>query len=173
MPRGTIVETIPARRADVFRLLHDYSRRLEWDTLLQEARLTDGFDVAGLHATSICKGRTLLGGIAMKTVYVTYREPDVAAVRMVNRPPFIDSFAASIRHRDRPGGSSRLEYKYSFTARPRWLRPLLHPLMQIIFRRETERRLGALRRFFLSDRAVAVPWSKRRQRCVLTRRIAR
>jgi hypothetical protein len=147
MPRGTIVETISASREDVFRLLHDYRRRLEWDTLLQDARLTDGFQVAGLHATSICKGRNCLGAISMKTVYVTYRGPDVAAVKMVNRPPFFHSFAASIRHRDLADGSSRVEYTYSFIARPRWLRPLLHPVMQIIYRIETKRRLGALRRF--------------------------
>jgi hypothetical protein len=157
MPRGTIVETIPARRADVFRLLHDYNRRLEWDTLLQEARLTDGFQVARLHATSVCKGRTFLGGIAMKTAYVSYREPDVAAVRMVNSPPFIDSFAASIRHHDLANGSSRLEYTYSFTARPLWLRPLLHPAMQFIFRLETKRRLRALRQFFQKQTTPASP----------------
>jgi hypothetical protein len=150
MPRGTIVETIPAGRADVFRLLHDYNRRLEWDTLLQAARLTDGFPAAGLHATSICKGRTLLGGIALETAYLSFREPDVAAVKMVNRPPFLESFAASIRHRDLANGSSRLEYRYSFTARPRWLRPMLHPVMQFVFRLETRRRLGSLRRFFES-----------------------
>ena len=57
MPRGTIVETVPASAADVFRLLHDYSRRLEWDTMLQEARLTNGFQAAGLNATCLCKAR--------------------------------------------------------------------------------------------------------------------
>jgi hypothetical protein len=154
MPRGTIVETIAASRADVFRLLHDYNRRLEWDTLLQEARLTDGLQAAGLHATSICKGRTFLGGIALETAYVSFREPDVAAVRMINRPPFLESFAASIRHRDLANGSSRLEYRYSFMAQPRWLRPLLHPAMQIIFRFETRRRLRALRRFFQKQLAA-------------------
>lgn len=34
MPQGSIIDTIPATSAAVFRLLHDYSRRLEWDTLL-------------------------------------------------------------------------------------------------------------------------------------------
>lgn len=157
MPCGTIVETIPAGRADVFRLLHDYSRRLEWDTLLEEARLADGFQVAGLHATSVCKGRGFLGSIAMKTDYVSFREPEVAAVRMVNRPPFFASFAASIRHHDLAAGRSRIEYRYSFTARPRWLRPLLHPAMQLIFRFETQRRLRALRRFFQKRPAAALP----------------
>jgi hypothetical protein len=150
MPCGTVVEIIPAARNDVFRLLHDYKRRLEWDTLLQSACLTDGFQSAGLHATAVCKGRALLGGIEMETVYVSYRDPDIAAVKMVNRPAFFDSFAASIRHRDLTNGTSRIEYRYSFTARPVWLRWLLHPIMQAILRFETKKRLRGLRKFFLS-----------------------
>jgi hypothetical protein len=55
MPPGTVVEFIPAPRTEVFRLLHDYSRRLEWDTPLQAAFLTDGDTQAGLHAASVCK----------------------------------------------------------------------------------------------------------------------
>ena len=31
---------MPVSAAEVFTLLHDYSRRLEWDTLLADARLT-------------------------------------------------------------------------------------------------------------------------------------
>jgi hypothetical protein len=148
MPRGTVIEIIPAAQADVFRLLHDYGRRLEWDTLLQAASLTDGFTEAGLHAASICKGRLLLGSIAMKTVYVSFRPPDVSAVKLVDRPPLFDSFAATIHHRDLGDGSSSVEYNYSFTARPFWLRWLLHPVMQAMFRFETKRRLRALRKFF-------------------------
>ena len=66
MPRGTIVETVPASAADVFRLLHDYSRRLEWDTMLQEARLTNGFQAAGLNATCLCKARQSSAGSRSK-----------------------------------------------------------------------------------------------------------
>jgi hypothetical protein len=150
MPRGTVIEIIPAARADVFRLLHDYGRRLEWDTLLQAASLTDGFTEAGLGAHSICKGRLLLGTIAMKTVYVSFRPPNVTAVKLIDRPPFFDSFAATIRHRDLGDGSSTIEYKYSFAARPSWLRCVLHPVMQVLFRFETKRRLRALRKFFVT-----------------------
>jgi hypothetical protein len=150
VPRGTVIEIIPAARVDVFRLLHDYSRRLEWDTLLQAASLTDGFTEAGLGAHSICKGRLLLGAIAMKTVYVSFRPPDVAAVKLVDRPPFFDMFAATIRHRDLGDDSSTVEYKYRFAARPSWLRWVLHPVMQALFRFETKRRLRALRKFFVT-----------------------
>jgi len=132
----------------VFRLLHDYDRRLEWDTLLQDARLCDNWTEAKLHATSVCTGRWYLGGIALKTKYVSFNPPHVAAVKLCNRPPFFNKFAATIRHRDLGNGASSVEYKYNFTARPSWLRWLLHPPMAALFRWETRKRLRALRHFF-------------------------
>jgi len=148
MPRGLIREVIPATSAEVFRLLHDYEHRLDWDTLLQEAYLTDGFRVAKLGAVSVCRGRANLGGIALKTRYVSFRPPEVAAVKMINRPLFFERFAATIRHRDLDGVSSSVEYQYNFTARPRWLRFLLHPLMNALLAMETRKRLRALKRHF-------------------------
>jgi hypothetical protein len=148
MPHGSITERIPAACADVFQLLHNYDRRLEWDTLLREAHLCGGWKQARLHASSICTGRWYLGGLALKTEYVSFTPPHVAAVKMLNRPLFFDSFAATIRHAERPDGSSNVEYKYNFQARPAWLRWLLHPVMSAIFRWETKKRLRSLRRHF-------------------------
>ena len=155
MPHGTVREQISASSADVFRLLHDYASRLTWDTLLQEAYLTDGCTEAQLGATSVCRGRWYLGGVALKTRYVSFRPPEVAAVKMVNRPPFFETFAATIRHRDLENGRSSIEYKYRFAARPRWLRFLLHPLMNAIFAAETRKRLRALRNHFAGCRTQA------------------
>jgi hypothetical protein len=42
MAHSEISEVIPAPSSAVFDLLHDYKRRLEWDTLLQAAYLEDG-----------------------------------------------------------------------------------------------------------------------------------
>jgi hypothetical protein len=56
MPHGSLTNVIPAPSAEVFALLHDYDRRLEWDTLLQSARLCEGWTKAELHAKSICTG---------------------------------------------------------------------------------------------------------------------
>jgi hypothetical protein len=148
MPHGSVTDVIPASSSEVFRLLHDYKRRLEWDTLLQSAQLCDGWKEAQLHANSVCKGRWYLGGIALRTEYVSFQSPSVAAVKMVNSPPFFSAFAATIRHEDLPESSSSIEYKYNFTARPSWLRWLLHPIMARIFRWETKKRLRALRHFF-------------------------
>ena len=148
MAHGEVSEIIPARSGEVFDLLHDYTRRLEWDTLLQAAYLDDGHPVAGKGATSVCVGRRSLGGIALKTVYMTFERPKVAAVKMVNSPVFFQSWAASIRHEDISGHESRITYKFQFTAKPHILRFILEPLMERVFVWETRKRLRALKAFF-------------------------
>lgn len=147
MAHAEVSEIIPAPSTAVFDLLHDYTRRLEWDTLLQAAYLDDGYTTACAGATSVCVGRRSLGGIALKTVYVSFERPSVAAVRMLNSPPFFQSWAASIRHEDLPDDTSRITYKFHFTARPRWLAFLLDPIMERVFRWETRKRLQALKAY--------------------------
>jgi hypothetical protein len=152
MPHGEASEIIPAPSHAVFDLLHDYSRRLEWDTLLQAAYLDDGQSAAGVGVTSVCVGRRSLGGIALRTIYVTFQRPSLAAVKMVNAPPFFEAWAASIRHEDMPSGESRITYKFHFTSKPRLLRFILDPIMQRIFLWETHKRLQALKAFFAQER---------------------
>lgn len=152
MPAATIQAQMPVPAADVFHLLHDYSRRLEWDTLLCEARLTRGHTQAGQGATSLCVGRPWFGLIGIETRYVTFRPAEIAAVEMINRPPFFEHFAASIRHQDNADGST-ITYKLQFAARPCWLRWILHPVMLWQLQKETRRRLVALARFLEAGRS--------------------
>ncbi len=148
MRHGKVSEVLPAASADVFDLLHDYERRLEWDTLLSAAYLDDGYTQAAKGATSVCVGRRSLGGIALKTRYVSFDRPNVAAVEMINRPPFFGKWAASIRHVDLGERESRITYTYSFRAKPRVLRWIVEPIMAAVFRWETKKRLRALRDHF-------------------------
>lgn len=148
MPTAEIREIIPASTETVFALIHDYRRRLEWDTLLQEAYLEPEFNEAARGAISVCRGKTMLGGFAVRTEYVSFEKGKVAAVKLLNRPPFFDSFAASIRHIEIDDEHSEVIYKVNFDARPRWLRPVLNPLMRAVFVWETRQRLKALKNFF-------------------------
>jgi hypothetical protein len=146
MPAASITQEMPCSSADVFSLLHDYSRRLEWDTLLREARLTRGCTIAQKGATSLCIGKHLGGCIGIETKYLTFKPGEVAAVEMINDPPFFADFAASIRHTDTPTGSLAT-YRFQFTARPRYLRWILHPIMRCVLQFETKKRLRALSNF--------------------------
>lgn len=148
MAHGEVTEIIPASSGVVFDLIHDYSRRLEWDTLLQAAYLDDGHTAAGKGVTSVCVGRRSLGGIALKTVYIAFNRPTLAAIKMVNSPVFFQSWAASIHHEDISQHESRITYKFHFTPKPHFLRFILDPLMEKVFLWETRKRLQALKAFF-------------------------
>jgi len=148
MAHSEISEVIPAPSSAVFDLLHDYTRRLEWDTLLRAAYLEDGAKAAAKGVTAVCVGRKSLGSIALKTVYVTFERPTLAAVKMVNAPVFFESWAASIRHEDVSLRESRLTYKFQFTTRPRVLQFALDPVIRRIFVWETRKRFQALKAFF-------------------------
>jgi len=148
LPTAEIKDVIPASAVEVFDLLHDYRRRLEWDTLLQKAYLEDGFSEACKGAISVCRGKAILGGFAVRTEYVSFERGKVAAVKMLNRPPFFETFAASIRHHETGENQSEIVYKVNFTAKPKFLSWILHPIMKAVFVWETRRRLAALKEFF-------------------------
>jgi hypothetical protein len=81
----------------------------------------------------------------METVYVNFNRGRVAAVKLVNRAPFIENFAATIRHEAVTEARSRVIYTYSFRARPGRLAFLLEPIMNAALRSETKARLQSLR----------------------------
>ena len=153
MPKLSVKETLQASSDQAFRIVHDYARRLEWDTLLQTAYL-EGAGSADVGVTAVCKGKATLLGIEMRTIYVTFKPGKVAAVKLTNRPPFFDSFAASIRHIRIDDQHSELIYELNFKARPAFLRLVLHPIMGIMLKWETRKRLRSLKKFIDKNRVA-------------------
>jgi hypothetical protein len=147
MPRGSAAIDVCASAAAVFDVLHDYSVRLRWDTMLSEARLVGSAERAAKGVRSLCVGTWRTAYLPMETEYVTFEPGEVAAVRLTNRPPLFERFAASIRHTTLAAGRSRVTYTYSFQVRPRWLAPLLTPILHRIMAREIRIRLASLRDF--------------------------
>lgn len=137
---------IRAEPEAVFDLIHDYGRRLEWDTFLQEARLLDGAGRAGVGVKTRCTARNVFAGLAMDTIYISFDRPRVAAVKMIQGPAILQDFAASIRQEEIRPGVTRVTYRFQFTTRPRWLRPMLDRLAAFFFLRETRQRLAGLKR---------------------------
>ena len=140
---AVIRQVVPADAATTFDLVHDYSRRLEWDTLLRRA-YTLGDAVPDVGVEAVCTARRRLGGFSFRTRYVTFRRPDLAAVTLVGNPPFFTKWAASIRHRPLDDGRSELTYTLTFTCRPAVLARVIEPVALAAFRLETGRRLRAL-----------------------------
>ena len=144
MPRGTVSAEVAASCTAVFNLIHDYGRRLEWDTLLSQACLLDGATEAGLGVRSLCVGTWRGLFLPLETEYIRFEPGRVAAVSLTNHPPFFANFAATIRHEPLGKNRSRVIYIYYFQARPRLLAPILEPVMNQLLKRETQKRLYAL-----------------------------
>ena len=135
--------TINRPSAEVFDLIHDYPRRLTWDTLLRKAVLFDVVPAVG--AVAACSAKWWLGGLTFRTRYVTFDRPHLAAVTLTN-PVFVFArWAASIRHKDLAAGGSTVTYTLTFSCRPRWAAPFVERVALAAFELETGRRLKALK----------------------------
>jgi hypothetical protein len=130
----------------IFDIMHDYDRRLDWDPFLKEARLLDGATKAGKGVRTWCVARNRGGGIGMETVYVIYKPPRLAAVKMTRGPWLLKSFAATLLHEQLAPSVTRVVYRYHFRPRPYWLAVIFEPLLRAVFSGETRRRLRALKR---------------------------
>jgi hypothetical protein len=135
--------TIDAPREVVFSLSQDYERRLLWDPFLREARLLDGAQAPAIGVRAWCVANS---GWGMETEYVSFRPPELTAVKMTKGPGVIASFAGSWRFEPAGEGRTRVIFKYQVEGRPRWLRWLLNPIMSFVFGLDTRRRLAALKR---------------------------
>lgn len=146
MPRTTHTIEINAPAIKVFDLVHDYDRRLDWDTMLTEATILGENVEAGVGVETRCVGGWRGLWIPMVTRYVSFRRGEVAAVKLTGAPPFFEEFAATIRHRKLGENRSSVTYIYSFHAKPRFLAPLLEPIMDLTLKREVVGRLASLKR---------------------------
>ncbi len=145
MPRSTHTIEINATTTDVFDLVHDYDRRLEWDTMLSEATVLGGAERVDVGVETRCVGDWRGLWIPMVTRYVSFRPGEVAAVKLTGKPPFFGHFAATIRHRPLADNRSSLSYIYSFRAKPTILAPILEPIMNRALAREVAGRLASLK----------------------------
>ena len=144
MPSTFIAIEISAEPEAIFDLIHDYSRRLDWDPFLSAATLLNGATSADLGVVSRC---VACSGLAMDTEYVSFSRPIVAAVSMTRGPFFFRKFAASIRQKQLSANLTLVTYRYYFEVQPRFLSFVIQPIVNFVFKRETRKRLAALKSY--------------------------
>jgi hypothetical protein len=76
---------------------------------------------------------------------------------MTRGPWFIESFAGSWRFHEETQGRTRVYFKCSVRARPRWLAPLLSPVLAVVFARDTRKRLAALKSAVEAQGVLSLP----------------
>jgi hypothetical protein len=105
--------------------------------------LLGGAAEAGVGVRANCVARS---GLAMETEYVSFHPPHTTAVRMTRGPWFLESFAGTWHFEEVAPGQTRVIFRYHVRAWPRWLAPVLTPLLAWVFARDTRKRLAALKR---------------------------
>jgi ribosome-associated toxin RatA of RatAB toxin-antitoxin module len=133
---------IDGPREQIFDLTQDYPRRLEWDPFLSAARLLDGALTPQIGVKALCVDHH---GLSMEVVYVTYKRPEVAAVKMMRGPFFLSSFAGTWRFTEAGDGRTLVLFEYYY--RLAWPFAILRRFVDGIFAREIAERLEALDEF--------------------------
>lgn len=147
---------MPAPSTAVFEAFHNHRVRLEWDTLLKVAYVEGGGTHPFPGAVTVNRGRGWKSMLAMRTRFLTYDPPRLAAAEMVQPTGPFAQWAASMRHKDRADGKSELIYTFSIRLRPRWLGALLDPVAAFAFAWETRRRFRAMT-LYLSEKTNRSP----------------
>jgi hypothetical protein len=156
---------MPACEAVVFDAFHYHHWRLRWDSLVGATRVQGGAPCPFKGAVTESAGAGLLRGLSMRTEFVAYDRPRLAAATMVGRSfPFIQ-WAASMRHRATGPQQSVLVYTYTLEVGPPALRWLIGPVVDVVFYWQTRRRFARLGRFLALHAGEVRLWQQAASDC--------
>lgn len=151
---------MPASAAVVFDAFHHHHWRLRWDSLVRNTRVVGGAPCPSVGAVTENSGAGWLHGLSMRTQFVSYERPHLAAAAMLGQSFPFRRWAASMQHRDLGSQQSLLIYTYTFeVGTPAW-RWLLEPPVRWMFNRQTKKRFGRLRFFLASHAREVEQWQR-------------
>lgn len=147
MPQVSAERWVPVTPATAFAVSQTTGGiRLRWDPFLRHQHL--------IGATAPAKGvRTFTRarlGLAMVSEYASFRPPNSVGMTMVTGPWFFERFGGGWRFspqtRVLDGAAiegTRAVWKYTYSVRPAWLRPIAEPIGQWLLGREIRARIDA------------------------------
>lgn len=114
---------MPASAPVVFDAFHYHRWRPYWDSLVSATTVGDGDECPSVGVVSTNRGGGWLRGLSMRTQFVSYVRPRLAAAAMVGEAFPFRRWAASMRHEAMDAEHSRMVYTYTLQARWSWLEP--------------------------------------------------
>jgi hypothetical protein len=97
---------------NVFDFTQDYNKRLLWDTFLKKADLINGAIKPDKGVKVLCIAKN---GIGMETEYVTFKRPNVTAIKMTKGPYMFNSFLGSWSFKTLTENKTEVIFLYSFS----------------------------------------------------------
>lgn len=123
--------------------------RLRWDPFIRRQHFLDGATRAGRDVRTFTRS---WHGLTMISRYVSYvppsadREVGTVGMTMERGPRFFQTFGGGWRFVPDGSGGTETTWKYTFSCRPAWLRPLLHPIGRWLLGRDIRRRIAGFAR---------------------------
>lgn len=151
---------MPAPCEVVFDVFHYQAWRARWDSLAGATSMAGGAPCPRVGAISEVATRGMLRGLSMRTEFISYQRPRIAAARMIGRAFPFSRWAASMQHEPSGDGQSVMIYTYTIETGPAVLRWLMEPVVSRIFERQTRRRFACMRDFLLVHRAEIEAWQR-------------
>lgn len=151
---------MPASTAVAFDAFHFHEWRSRWDSLVSETRVQGGAPCPFVGAVTENTGRGVLRAIDMRTKFVTFDRPHLAAATMLGRAFPFEKWAAAMRHEALGPERSRLVYTYTFTTGPRWLRWVLEPIVGRAFARQTRQRFARMACYLAAHADDIARWQR-------------
>lgn len=163
MAHQKMIFPMPARADIVFDAFHYHEWRRQWDSLVRRTEVEGGAPCPSVGSVTENLGAGALRVLTMRTRFVSYDRPVLAAAAMVGRSFPFTQWAASMRHQESGPDQSLLIYTYTFQVSPVPFRPLLAPIVDWLFARKTRQRFERLAEF-LAIRANDIAAWQQKQR---------
>jgi hypothetical protein len=125
--------------------------RLLWDPFIRRQYFLDGATTPAKDVRTRTFARL---GPSMVSRYVSYNPPRQVGMTMVQGPWFFAQFGGGWRFLP-DGDGTRAVWKYTYSIRPAWLRPVAEPIGLWRLGRESRRRIEAFARGCTDPRVLA------------------
>jgi hypothetical protein len=163
MPHERFEFVMPAAPDVVFDAFHYHRWRARWDSLVEATHVIGDAECPFVGAITDNAGGGVLRGLSMKTRFISFDRPRVAAASMLGESFPFSRWAASMRHKPIDNRSSVMVYVYSFEVKPRWLRWIVEPVTKWVFDWQTRRRFERMRSFLAGHAHEVVAWQAARR----------
>ncbi len=160
---------MPANEAIVFDAFHYHHWRLRWDSLVRATRVVGGAPCPFVGAVTENSGAGALRGLSMRTRFISYERPRLAAAAMIGHSFPFSRWAASMQHLAVAPNQSLLVYTYTFEVSPTALRWVMEPIVEWIFLRQTRRRFKKLQKFLVLHATDVALWQQKNADAVARR----
>jgi hypothetical protein len=160
MAHGRFEFDMPASCEVVFDAFHYHLWRSRWDSLVSHTQVVSGAPCPYVGAITENVGDGWMRSLSMKTRFVSYDRPRIAAATMVGCSFPFTRWSASMQHRPLGEERSLMIYTYTFEADTKALRWLIEPMVKRVFDWQTRRRFARLKTYLKSNRGEIEQWQR-------------